>query len=175
LREAHEQDASLSPSTRFPILGGERKGDALERTLVILKPNAVQRSLIGEILARFERRGLRICAMKMVTMDRGLAERHYAQHLGKPFYDDLVTFMTSGPSVAVLLESEGAIRIVRNMVGPTDPAVAASGTIRGDYATTTGHNMIHASDSIDAARREASLFFTAGEMNDYSLAVKPWL
>jgi nucleoside-diphosphate kinase len=147
----------------------------LESTLVILKPNAVQRSLVGEITARFERRGLRIAAMKMVRMDNALAESHYGEHRGKPFYQDLISFITSGPSVILVLESVGAIGIVRGMVGATDPAVALPGTIRGDYATTTGHNMIHASDSSGAAEREISLFFSPEEIQDYSLAVKSWL
>jgi nucleoside-diphosphate kinase len=147
----------------------------LESTLVILKPNAVQRALVGEITARFERRGLRIAAVKMVRMDAALAEMHYGEHRGKPFYQDLISFITSGPSVILVLESVGAIGIVRGMVGATDPAVALPGTIRGDYATTTGHNMIHASDSPGAAEREISLFFSAAEIQDYSLAVKPWL
>lgn len=147
----------------------------MESTLVILKPNAVQRSLVGEITARFERRGLRIAAMKMVRMDNALAESHYGEHRGKPFYQDLISFITSGPSVILVLESVGAIGIVRGMVGATDPAVALPGTIRGDYATTTGHNMIHASDSSGAAEREISLFFSPEEIQDYSLAVKSWL
>jgi nucleoside-diphosphate kinase len=147
----------------------------LESTLVILKPNAVQRALVGEITARFERRGLRIAAMKMVRMDTALAESHYGEHRGKPFYQDLISFITSGPSVILVLESVGAIGIVRGMVGATDPAVALPGTIRGDYATTTGHNMIHASDSAGSAKREISLFFSADEIQDYSLAVRSWL
>jgi nucleoside-diphosphate kinase len=147
----------------------------LERTLVILKPNAVQRELVGEIIARFEKRGLRIAALKMTILDRSTAEIHYEEHKGKPFFEDLISFMTSGPLIVLVLESDGAVRIVRSMVGSTDPAQAVPGTIRGDYATTTGHNMIHASENEAAAEREIALFFPPEELFDYSLAVKPWL
>ncbi|NLP05281.1 nucleoside-diphosphate kinase [Candidatus Fermentibacteria bacterium] len=147
----------------------------MESTFVILKPNAVQRALVGEITSRFEKRGLRIAALKMVSMNRDLALRLYSEHEGKPFFADLIAFITSGPSVVMVLEAEHAVSIVRSMIGSTDPAVAPPGTIRGDYAVSTGHNMIHASDSIGSARREIEIFFTAGELSDYSLAVKPWL
>lgn len=151
------------------------EGARLERTLVILKPNAVQRELVGEIIARFEKRGLRIAALRMTVMTRALAEQHYREHAGKPFYDDLVSFMTSGPLIVLVLEAEGAVRIVRSMVGATDPADALPGTIRGDFATTAGHNMIHASDSAATAEREIDLFFAPADILEYSLAVKPWL
>ncbi len=147
----------------------------MESTFVILKPNAVQRALVGEITSRFEKRGLRIAALKMVSMRRDLAVRLYSEHEGKPFFDDLVSFITSGPSVVMVLEAEQAVSIVRTMIGATDPAVAHPGTIRGDYAVSTGHNMIHASDSAGSARREIGIFFTPEELSDYSLAVKPWL
>lgn len=147
----------------------------MESTFVILKPNAVQRALVGEIMSRFEKRGLRIAALKMVSMSRDLAVRLYSEHEGKPFFADLIAFITSGPSVVMVLEAEHAVSIVRSMIGATDPAVAHPGTIRGDYAVSTGHNMIHASDSAGSARREIEIFFTAGELSDYSLAVKPWL
>jgi nucleoside-diphosphate kinase len=151
------------------------EGADLEQTLVILKPNAVQRELVGEIIARFEKRGLRIAALRMTVMSRALAELHYGEHSGKPFFEDLVAFMTSGPLVVLVLEAKGAVQIVRSMAGSTDPALALPGTIRGDYATTAGHNMIHAADSADAAEREIALFFPAEEIYEYSLAVKPWL
>ncbi len=147
----------------------------MEKTLVILKPNAVQRALVGEVISRFERRGLKITGMKMLTMDRDLACRHYVEHAGKPFFEDLIVFITSGPSVVLVLESPGAIALVRSMTGHTDPAQAHPGTIRGDYASTVGHNIIHASDCQANALREIELFFAPGEVNDYSLAVRPWL
>jgi len=147
----------------------------LERTLVLLKPNAVQRELVGEIVARFEKRGLRIVALKMTAMSRDMAEEHYREHEEKPFFADLVSFMTSGPLVAMVLESPGAVQIVRRMVGATDPAEADPGTVRGDFATTSGHNMIHASADGPAAEREVALFFRPSELYDYSLAVRPWL
>jgi len=147
----------------------------MERTLVILKPNAVQRELIGELISRFERRGLKISALKMCRIQMEKATTHYREHLGKPFYKDLIGFITSGPSVILILESLDAVAIVRSMVGDTNPAVALSGTIRGDFATSPGHNMIHASDSIEAAEREIELFFRPDEIQDYTLAVRPWL
>lgn len=142
---------------------------------MILKPNAVQRELVGELVSKFERRGMKITAMKMSRIERKIAEEHYREHLGKDFYEDLITFITSGPSVLMILESLDAVNIVRATVGATNPAEAAPGSIRGDYATSPGHNMIHASDSPEAARREIELFFRPEEMQDYTLAVRPWL
>jgi len=142
---------------------------------VILKPNAVQRELIGELISKFERRGMKITAMKLQRISRETAEEHYSEHMGKDFYQDLISFITSGPSVLMILESLDAVNIVRATVGATNPADAAPGSIRGDYATSPGHNMIHASDSIEAAEREISLFFTPEEIEDYTLAVRPWL
>ena len=147
----------------------------MEQTLVILKPNAVQRELIGELISKFERRGMKITAMKLIKISLETAERHYREHIGKEFYKDLITFFTSGPSVIMILESLDAVEIVRSMVGATNPAEAASGTIRGDYATSPGHNMIHASDSIESAKREIELFFRPDEIHEYRLAVRPWL
>ena len=147
----------------------------MEQTLVILKPNAVQRELIGELISKFERRGMKITAMKLIRISLETAERHYREHTGKDFYKDLITFITSGPSVIMILESMDAVEIVRSMVGATNPAEAASGTIRGDYATSPGHNMIHASDSIESAKREMDLFFRPEEIHEYRLAVRPWL
>lgn len=147
----------------------------MEQTLVILKPNAVQRELVGDLISRFEKRGLKITAMKMETITSELASLHYEEHLGKPFYDELIDFITSGPSVILLLESDDAVHIVRTMAGDTNPADAAPGTIRGDYATSPGHNMIHASDSTSSAQREIGLFFSSEEIQDYTLSVRPWL
>jgi nucleoside-diphosphate kinase len=147
----------------------------MERTLVIIKPNGVQRELVGQLISRFERRGLKITALKMVTVDRETACLHYREHEGKAFFDDLIAFITSAPSVLMILEGERAVSLVRRMVGDTDPAEASPGTIRGDYATTVGHNMIHASDSPESAGREIDLFFEAGEIQTYTLSVRPWL
>jgi len=147
----------------------------MEKTLVILKPNAVQRELVGDLISRFEKRGLKINAMKMMTISSEMAARHYSEHRDKPFFNELIGFISSGPSVILLLESDDAVHIVRTMAGNTDPAFAAPGTIRGDYATSPGHNMIHASDSADAARQETAIFFSEEEILDYRLAVRPWL
>lgn len=147
----------------------------MERTLVILKPNAVQRGLIGELIGRFEKRGMKIVGLKMLSISRALAEEHYEEHRDKPFYGDLVDFISSGPSVLMVMESENAVSLARRMVGATDPADAAPGTVRGDYATSVGHNMIHSSDSIGAAGREIAMFFGPEELADYTLSVRPWL
>jgi nucleoside-diphosphate kinase len=147
----------------------------MERTLVIAKPNAVQRELVGRLISRFERRGLKITALKMVTVDRDTACRHYAEHRGRDFFEDLISFISSAPSVIMVLEGERAVSLVRKMVGDTDPAEAAPGTIRGDYATTVGHNMIHASDSLESAEREVEIFFRPEEIQQYTLSVRPWL
>jgi nucleoside-diphosphate kinase len=138
-----------------------------ERTLAIIKPDAVQRSLIGEIVGRFERKGLRIVAMKLIQIDRPLAERHYAVHNGKPFYDDLLEFITSGPVVVLALEGTQAIKALRAMMGATNPLDAAPGSIRGDYATEITFNLVHGSDSPETAQHELSLFFAPGEFVSY--------
>ena len=147
----------------------------MERTLIILKPNAVQRALVGDILARFEHRGLQIKGLKMLCISCELAERHYAEHKGKGFFKPLVKFITSGPSVLLVLEADSAIEIVRNMCGPTDPRKARPGTIRGDYGVHTQMNIIHASDSQEAAEREVSLFFRPEELVEYRQATAPWV
>lgn len=147
----------------------------MESTLVIIKPNGVQRELVGQLISRFERRGLKITALKMVTVDRETATLHYREHREKDFFDDLVSFISSAPSVIMVLEGERAVSLVRRMVGDTDPAEAEPGTIRGDYATTVGHNMIHASDSPESARREVEIFFEPRELQNYTLSVRPWL
>jgi nucleoside-diphosphate kinase len=140
-----------------------------ERTLVIIKPDAVHRQLVGEILRRLERKGLRIVALKMLQIDRELAEKHYAVHKGKSFYDSLLSFVTSGPSVALVLEGEQAIGMVRQMMGATNPLNAEPGTIRGDYAVQTTYNLIHGSDSVEAAHYEIELFFAPHEIVSYPL------
>jgi nucleoside-diphosphate kinase len=132
---------------------------ALERTLVLIKPDGVRRGLVGEIISRFERLGLRIIAMRLLRVDEDLASRHYQEHLEKPFYPELVSFITSGEVVAMVLEGESAISLVRKLMGPTDPLDAPPGTIRGDYAVGITENVVHGSDGAESATREVSLFF----------------
>jgi nucleoside-diphosphate kinase len=132
---------------------------SVERTLILIKPDAFARDLTGEIIARFERKGLRLAALKLMTMSRDLAERHYAEHAGKPFYGELVDFITSGPLVAIVLEGEQAVTAGRQVIGATNPLEATTGSIRGDYAVSVGQNMVHGSDSPESASREVGLFF----------------
>jgi nucleoside-diphosphate kinase len=132
---------------------------AVERTLVLIKPDAVQRALAGEILARLEQRGLKIVEAKLLTVDRSLAEEHYAEHAEKPFFGELVEFITSAPTLALVLEGEGAIGVVRTTMGATNPADAAPGTIRGDLALSMPDNLVHGSDSPESAQREIALWF----------------
>ncbi len=129
-------------------------------TLVLIKPDAVRRALAGEILARFERRGLVLKEARLLTVDRALAEEHYAEHREKPFFAELVEFITSGPTLALVLEGEGAIAVVRTTMGATNPAQAAPGTIRGDLALSMPDNLVHGSDSPESAEREIALWFT---------------
>jgi nucleoside-diphosphate kinase len=131
----------------------------MERTLILIKPDAFARNLSGEIIARFERKGLRIVALQYMTMDRGLAAQHYAEHEGKGFYEELVTFITSGPLVAMVLEGEDAVKAARQVIGDTNPLEATTGSIRGDFAIEVGQNMVHGSDAPDSAAREVALFF----------------
>ena len=131
----------------------------MERTLILVKPDAFKRNLTGEIIARFERKGLRLAAMKLMTMSRDLAARHYAEHEGKGFYEELVTFITSGPLVAMVFEGEQAVVAARQVIGATDPLQATTGSIRGDFAIEVGQNMVHGSDSPESAAREVGLFF----------------
>jgi nucleoside-diphosphate kinase len=131
----------------------------MERTLILVKPDAFARGLTGEIVARFERKGLRIAAMRHMTVDRQLAERHYAEHAERPFFGELVSFITSGPIVAMVLEGTEAVRAARQVIGATDPLEAAPGSIRGDFAIELGQNMVHGSDSPESAARESELFF----------------
>jgi nucleoside-diphosphate kinase len=131
----------------------------MERSLILIKPDAFARKLTGEIIARFERKGLRLVALNQMTMTRELAERHYAEHEGKPFYDELVSFITSGPLVAMVLEGEQAVDAARQVIGATNPVEASPGSIRGDYAIAVGQNMVHGSDSVTSAAREVGLFF----------------
>ena len=131
----------------------------LQRTLILVKPDAFARGLTGEILARFERKGLKIAALRSLTVERELAERHYAEHAERPFFGELVDFITSGPLVAMVLEGHEAIAAARQVIGATNPLEAAPGSIRGDFALQTGENMVHGSDSPASAERETALFF----------------
>jgi len=145
-----------------------------ERTLVLIKPDGVQRLLVGRIVGRFEERGLKIVGLKLVRVDRSLAERHYAVHAGKPFFEGLLAFITSGPLVAMVLEGPQAIAVVRSMVGATRPAEAAPGTIRGDLALETAQNLIHASDGPETAAAEVALWFGADELLAYDREIDRW-
>ena len=129
------------------------------RTLILVKPDAFERNLTGEVIARFERKGLRIAALKLMQLDRDLAERHYAEHSGKPFFGELVEFITRGPLVAIVLEADGAVEAARQVIGATNPLDAAPGSIRGDFATEITFNLVHGSDSPNSAEREVGLFF----------------
>lgn len=131
----------------------------MERTLILVKPDAFARNLTGEIIARFERKGLRLVALKQMVMERELAARHYAEHEGKPFYEELVGFITSGPLVAMVLEGDQAVAAARQVIGATNPIEASPGSIRGDYAIEVGQNMVHGSDAPQSAEREVALFF----------------
>jgi len=131
----------------------------VERTLILVKPDAFAASLSGEIIARFERKGLRIAAINAMTVDRELAERHYAEHAERPFFSELVSFITSGPLLAIVFEGEHAVRAARQVIGATDPLEASPGSIRGDFALEVGRNLVHGSDSPESAAREVALFF----------------
>ena len=131
----------------------------MERTLILVKPDAFARNLSGEIIARFERKGLTLAALKLETLSREIAEQHYAEHNGKPFFGELVEFITSGPLVAMVLEGESAVEAARQLIGATNPLQSAPGSIRGDFAISIGQNMVHGSDSAESAAREAHLFF----------------
>jgi nucleoside-diphosphate kinase len=131
----------------------------MDRTLILVKPDAFARGLTGEIIARFERKGLRIAALRHMMIARELAERHYAEHAGRPFFGELVDFIVSGPLVAIVLEGEQAVSVARQVIGATNPLDAAPGSIRGDLAIDTGRNLVHGSDSPESAQREIELFF----------------
>jgi nucleoside-diphosphate kinase len=147
----------------------------LERSLVIIKPDGVQRALVGEIIGRLERRGLRLAAMKFVSVSKDLAEKHYAVHRGKPFYEPLVSYITSGPVVVMAWEGNKAIEAIRQTVGATNPTAAAPGTIRADLGMDIGRNLIHASDSADTATFELGLWFGAGEIVEWKRDGERWV
>jgi nucleoside-diphosphate kinase len=147
----------------------------MERTLVLAKPDAVQRGLIGEIIGRFERKGLKVVALRLLAVPREMAEEHYAVHAGKPFYPGLVAFITSGPVAAVAVEGPDAIAVVRRLVGKTMPNEAEPGTIRGDLGVSGLRNLIHASDAPDTARAELELWFGTDALVDYARDVDAWI
>jgi len=146
-----------------------------ERTLVLVKPDAMQRGLAGEVIGRLERRGLRIVAMKLVHIDEPLARRHYAEHEGKPFLPGLIAYMTSSPVIAAVFEGPNAVKVVRSTIGLTNPLEAAPGTIRGDFGLEKGRNLVHASDSPESGERESALFFQPGEVLSWQRDTDRWI
>ncbi|MFP6611449.1 MAG: nucleoside-diphosphate kinase [Pirellulales bacterium] len=147
----------------------------MERTLILFKPDCVQRRLVGQVLARFEEKGFNIIAMKMLQVTPDLAKRHYAEHVEKPFYPGLERFITGAPIVAAVIEGREAIRVVREMLGATNGLQAAPGTIRGDFSSSRQMNLVHASDSPGAATREIELYFADNEIHSYEPTITPWL
>jgi len=147
----------------------------IEKTFVMVKPDGVQRGLVGRIVQRFEERGLKICAMKVMKIQQELAERHYAEHKGKGFYEPLLSYITSGPVVCMVLEGENSVAAVRTMMGKTNPQDAAPGTIRADFSQVTGRNIVHGSDSSESAKREINLFFNDYEIQKYEKIDEAWL
>ncbi|MCI0783055.1 MAG: nucleoside-diphosphate kinase [Chloroflexi bacterium] len=146
-----------------------------ERTLVLVKPDGIQRGLAGEIVSRLESRGLRIVGLRMLRVNGALAKRHYAEHEGKPFFDGLIAYITSSPIIAAVLEGTRAIEVVRKTIGATNPADADPGTIRGDLSVELGRNLIHGSDGPDSATREIALFFDESQLFDYERDVDRWI
>lgn len=147
----------------------------MERSLIIIKPDGVQRGLIGTIISRLENRGLKIVAMKMIQMDESLARRHYAVHEGKPFFESLIKYITSAPVVVMVVEGPRAVEVVRKTMGATNPADASPGTIRADFALEIGRNLIHGSDSLETAEKEISLFFQPSEILSYTRDTDRWI
>ena len=147
----------------------------MQRTLVLVKPDGVQRGLVGAIVARLERRGLKLIGLKMMRISNEVAARHYAEHQGKPFFDGLIAFITSGPVVAMIWEGREAVSVVRSLMGATDPLKAGPGTIRGDLALDLGMNLIHGSDSPGRAETEIALFFDRGELYAYDRTADRWI
>jgi len=146
----------------------------IQRTLVLCKPDSVQRGLVGRIVSRFEDKGLKIVGMKLMRVDEELAGKHYAEHLQKPFYPELRDFITSSPIVAMAVEGKNAVEVVRTLMGVTNPQTAAPGTIRGDFGIELTKNLVHGSDSLASAEREIALFFAPDELYDYDLSVGIW-
>ena len=148
---------------------------AMERTYLMVKPDGVQRGLVGEIVSRFEKRGLKLVAAKLMIIPKDVAENHYGEHKGKPFFPSLISYITSGPVFAMVWEGENAVTICRNMMGKTKPLESAPGTIRGDYCLVTGLNIIHGSDSPESAVREIGIFFKPEELVEYTKDSDKWL
>lgn len=140
----------------------------MERTYIMIKPDAVQRGLIGEVISRIERRGLKIIAMRMNVINEKTATEHYSEHREKPFFASLISYITSGPSVSMVIEGKDAVKIMRSINGATNPVEAAPGTIRGDFAIETGRNVVHASDSVESAEREIAIHFSEEEISGYA-------
>ncbi len=147
----------------------------MERTLVLLKPDCVQRRLMGRVISRFEEKGLNVIAMKMMQVTSDLAKKHYAEHVEKPFYPGLEAFITGGPILAMVIEGLEVIRVVRDMLGATNGLQASAGTIRGDFSSSRQMNLLHASDSSESACREMDLYFSAEEICDYTPTLEPWM
>ena len=147
----------------------------MERTLILAKPDAVQRGLVGELIGRFERRGLQIAGLKMMLVSSDLAHEHYKEHAAKPFFQSLVDYITSCPIVAMVLQGPNAIEIVRTTIGATDPALAPPGSIRGDLGISIGRNLVHGSDSAASAQREVKLFFRDDELQQYPRSADQWI
>ncbi len=147
---------------------------SIQRTLVLCKPDAVQRGLVGRIVSRFEEKGLRLVGMKMLQVTPELAGKHYAEHVEKPFYGDLLQFITASPIVALAVEGDNAVEVVRNLMGVTNPQKAGSGTIRGDFGLSLTMNLVHGSDSLASAQRELALFFGPNELHEYASALRDW-
>ncbi len=147
----------------------------MERTLILVKPDAMQRGLAGEILARFERRGLRMVGLRLLKVDRNMAKRHYAEHVGKPFFEGLVTYITSAPIVAAVFEGSNAVAAARQLMGSTRPTEAAPGTIRADFGLEVGRNLVHGSDSVASAKREIDIFFEGQRLASWKRDVDPWI
>jgi nucleoside-diphosphate kinase len=148
----------------------------VQRTFVAIKPDGVERGLIGEVIGRFERRGLKIVGMKLLQVSKEMAETHYGEHKGKPFYEGLVNYITSAPVVGMVLEGKDAVSIARNVIGATNPASAAPGTIRGDLALEIGRNIVHGSDSPESGKREIGIFFKDSELvNNWSRTLEKWI
>jgi len=173
-----EETRRLSP--RFSVPVADRLGHLLtrgimERTLVLVKPDGLQRGLVGEIISRLERRGLRLVALKLMRMEGEQARLHYGEHVNRPFFPGLVEFITSAPLVAMVWEADNAVKVVRKTMGDTDPVSSALGTIRGDLGLNIGRNLVHGSDSTESAQREISLFFSPQEILDYTRSIDPWI
>ena len=147
----------------------------MEKTLVLVKPDGVQRGMVGEVISRLERRGLKLAAMKLMQVDDALAHRHYGEHVDRPFFPGLVSFITSGPVVAMVWEAERAVEVVRNTMGETNPTSASPGTIRGDLGVDIGRNLVHGSDSPESAEREVALFFSPEEILEYGRSTDQWI